>query len=418
MSEPDSQPDPGDLAVTTAGSADAAIPAVPDTPDGPVTDTPELPGPDTPEVPGPAAEWAGNRLLNSSVARQGGRLPVSAADEPTLFPALEDAYGLGRWRAWRRTEQGSSNMSWFVHTDAGVVVLRRSHNLKTAAGAEFEYALIEHLRGHGYPAPPVQHTRDGAIYAEVEGVLHMVMGLMPGQGYKTGGAALLKAAARGLGRYHSIVSELSVPGEPKRSSGLASLGQLGQENMYAAVDVVAPLLTVREGAALHENARFLAGRMEQLNVGLGGRQAELSSLVIHGSYGQSAVLVDGGRLTAVLDFDRSGQDLLGLDLVYALRSFCREVPARDGGVGIDRTRCTIFLREYRSQAPAAGPDLATLPEVFQAQRLIVVAKKCQNLLTKQAIVPRQPQDARSFALLLERECVRVHWFGNNSLISV
>lgn len=402
MNEPNSQPDPGDLAVITNGSNDAAVPAVPD----------------TPEMPVPDAERPGQRLLNSSVARQGGRLPASMVDEPALFPVLEAAYDLGHWRAWRRTDQGSSNMSWFVQTDAGAVVLRRSHNLKTAAGAEFEFALIDHLRGHGYPAPPVQRTRDGAIYAEVGGVLHMVMGLMPGRGYKTGDAALLAAAARGLGRYHSIVSELSVPGEPKRSSGLASIGQLGQENLYAAVDVVTPLLTAKEGAALHNDARFMARRMEQLNVGLGERQAQLTSLVIHGSYGQSALLVDGDRLTAVLDFDRSGQDLLGLDLVYALRSFCREVPSRAGGVGIDRDRCNVFLRQYRTQAPVAGPDLAALPEVFQAQRLIVVAKKCQNLLTKQAIAPRQSKDARSFALLLERERARVRWFGNHSLISL
>lgn len=147
--------------------------------------------------------------------------------------------------------------------------------------------------------------------------------------------------------------------------------------------------------------------MARLNVGLGKRQEELTSLVIHGSYGQSAVLVDGGRLTAVLDFDRSAQDLLGLDVAYAVRSFGRS------GVGIDRDRCRAFLHYYRSQAPLAEADLAAMPELFQAHRLIVIAKKCGNLLTKQAIVPRQPKDAAKFALLLERECARVRWLTDN-----
>lgn len=390
MTEPSFQAAPSDLAFITTGSSDGVLAAIADVADPAAAPTDRL------------------LLLRSSVARQGGRLPVTAVNEPALFPVLEEAYDLGRWRTWRRTDHGSSNMSWFVSTDAGEVVLRRSHNLKTVAGAEFECALLDHLRGHGYPAPPVQRTRDGAILVQVEGVLHMVMRLMPGRAYDAGDAAHLMAVARGLGRYHAIVSELTLPGYRERSSGLATLGQLGQEKLYAAVDVVEPLLDAEAGAALREDARYLADRMERLNVGLGERQKDLTSLVIHGSYGQSAVLVDEGRLTAVLDFDRSSQDLLGLDLAYALRSFCREGPIRRSGVGLDLDRCRTFLHHYRSHAPLAEADLATMPEVFQAQRLMVIVKKCDNLLTKQSLIPRQPKDAIKFAYVLEREraCVR------------
>lgn len=135
--------------------------------------------------------------------------------------------------------------------------------------------------------------------------------------------------------------------------------------------------------------------------------------MIHGSYGQSAVLVDGNKLTGVLDFDRSAHDLLALDLAYALRSFCREIPIRPSGPSVNVDLGRAFLHHYRSQAPLPDADLAALPEVFQAQRLIVVAKKCQNLLTKQAIVPRQSREALGFALLLQRECARLRWITHN-----
>jgi Ser/Thr protein kinase RdoA (MazF antagonist) len=348
-------------------------------------------------------------LLRRSVARQGGRLPLTAVDEPALFPVLEAAYGLGRWRDWRRTASGTSNLSWFVRTDAGEFVLRRSHNLKSVAGAEFECALIDHLRGHGFPAPPVQRTRDGAILVEVEGVLHMVMRLMPGGAYDPGNAGHLEAVAKGLGRYHSIVSELTMPGDRERSSSLASLGQQGQENLYAAVALVEPLLAADARTTLREHARFLADRMERLNVGLGERQKDLTFLLIHGSYGQSAVLVDDTGLTAVLDFDRSAEDLLGLDLAYALRSFCREGSVRHLGYGVHPDWCRTFLNHYRTRAPLADVDLAAMPDIFQAQRLIVIVKKSDNLLTKQAITPREPSDAIKFAMILEREFNRVQW---------
>lgn len=395
MTEPSTQPTRTDLPVVSTGAAEGVLAGLSGVADA------------------AAASAYGLLLPRSSVARQGGRLPVTPVDEPALFPVLEEAYGLGRWRAWQRTEKGMSNISWFVRTDAGEFVLRRSHNLKTVAGAEFECALIDLLRGHGFPAPPIQRTRDGAVQVQVDGVLHMVMRLMPGREYDHGDANQLKAAALGLARYHAIVSELTVPGGRERSSGLASIGQLGQEKLYAAVHVVEPLLAAGARAALRENARYLADRMERLNVGLGERQEDLTSLVIHGSYGQSAVLVDGDQLTAVLDFDRSVLDLLDLDVVYALRSFCREIPSRQSAEGIDLDRCRTFLRHYRSQAPWTEADLAAMPELFQVQRLIVIAKKCDNLLTKQSIVPRQPKDAVKFALLLERECARLRWLTNN-----
>ncbi|MGY1633619.1 phosphotransferase [Geodermatophilus sp. SYSU D01186] len=390
MTQASTDPPP---AVVTTGSVDQVLAAISDV-------TEPAPAPDD------------RLLLRSSVPRQGGRLPVEEVDERALVAVLQDVYDLGRWRSWRRTDKGASNISWFVSTDAGEVVLRRSHNLKTVAGAEFECALIDHLRGHGYPAPPVVRTRDGAILVQVDGVLHMVMRLMPGRGYDPADPAHLVAVARGLGRYHAIVSELTFS-ERERSSALASLGQQGQENLYAAVEVVAPLLAPEAGAALREDARFMAEQMELLNVELGERQEELTSLVAHGSFGQSAVLLDDDGLTAVLDFDRAGLDLLGLDLAYALKAFCRAGPIRRSGVGIDPDRCRLFLSHYRGQAPLADADLTAMPEVFRAQRLVKIVKKCDNLLTKQAMVAQQAKDAVKFAQVLERECARVRWLADN-----
>ncbi|TJY70460.1 hypothetical protein E4J89_07135 [Arthrobacter sp. CAU 1506] len=399
MTEPSFQPVPGRVAGSTGGSASdpASIGGVGNAPSGKAE---------------PGAGLTGRRLHNS-VPRQDWRL-TAAADEPLLFRVLEAAYDLGRWRVWHRAKRGTSNLSWFVSTDAGEVVLRRSHNLKTVAGAQFECSLIDHLRRHGYPAPPIQRSRDGAICVQVGGVLHTVMHLMPGHAFDPGNTDQLAAAAQGLARYHAIVSKLT-PAEQDRSSGLAALGHMGQEHLFAAIDVVSPLLDVNAGAEVQEEARYLAGRMEQLNIGLGQRQKDLTALAIHGSYGQSALLFDGGLLTGVLDFDRSAHDLLTLDLAYAVRSFCRQDPVGGPGDDIDKDLCRTFLRHYRSHTPLADTDLAALPEVFQAHRLIRIAKKCNNLLIKQVIAPRQPKDAHSFARLLKREGALVRWLTENPI---
>ena len=68
--------------------------------------------------------------------------------------------------------------------------------------------------------------------------------------------------------------------------------------------------------------------MSRLHDDLGERQDSLTSLVIHASYGRSALLFLGDNLGGVLDLDRSAHDLLGFDLAYALKAFCRSGPVR------------------------------------------------------------------------------------------
>jgi Ser/Thr protein kinase RdoA (MazF antagonist) len=347
------------------------------------------------------------------VHRQGGRASRDSVDEAAVMAAVQRAHVLGRWRSWRRTDLGASNVSWFVETDAGSVVLRRSHPLKTGAGARFECALIDVLRAHGYPAPAVQRTRDGGVLVEVDGVVHMVMHRLPGAGYDAGSPGHLAAAARGLARYHTIVSEFAVPTARNRSFALGRLGPGGRKVLSAAVEVVGPLLAADARAAVRDSARHLADQMERLADELDDRQDGLTTLVVHGSYGPTALLLTDDRLTGVLDFDRAETDLLGLDLAYALDAFCRPGPVRRTGTGLDPYLTREFLAHYRSQASVADADLRAVPALLRAQRLGKVLKKCDNVLTRQATAPQQQKDVTRFPRVLERECARVRWLTDN-----
>lgn len=362
--------------------------------------------------PGRPAGVPDEVLLTGSVHRQGGRGPRVGVDEPAMIAAVERAHALGTWRSWRRTDRGASNVSWFVETDAGSVVLRRSHPLKTAAGAQFECALIDVLRAHGFPAPDVQRTRDGSVLVEVEGVVHMVMRRLPGAGYDGGSPRHLAAAARGLARYHAICAEFAAPTAANPSFALARLGRDGPEVLSAAVETVAPLLEPDARTAARDSARYLAEEMARLTQQLGRCQHELTTVVVHGSYGPTALLLTDDRLTGVVDFDRAEIDLLGLDLAYALDAFCRRGPVRRTGIGLDPGLAREFLAHYRSQTPIADADLRAVPALLRAQRLGKVLKKCDNVLTRQAMAPQQ-QDVTRFPRVLERECARVRWLTDN-----
>ena len=359
------------------------------------------------------AECPEQVLRAGSPHRQGGRPPSPKRDDEEIIASLEGAYPLGRWRSWRRTDVGASNASWFLETDAGSFVLRRSHRLKTAAGARFECALLDLLCQRGFPAPEVQRTSDGDVLVELDGVIHMVMSRLPGSSFDGGSAMHRAVAARGLGRYHTIVSELAAPEGTNRSFALARLGPEGRASLAAAVETVCPRLDADARETLHSRAGYLAGEMVRVEEQLEDRQDVLSTVVVHGSYGPTALLLTDDRLTGVVDFDRAEVDLLGLDLAYALDAFCRPGAVRRMGIGLDQSLTREFLTHYRPEAPASDADLGAVPALFRAQRLGKVLKKCDNVLTTHALAPEQDKHVTNFPRVIERECARVRWLGDN-----
>ena len=98
---------------------------------------------ETPPAPEEAAgptetfEAAPDDRLRLPAGRSAGRPRSTRPDLAELQPVLEPAFGVGAWTSWTRTADGASNTSWFLDTDTGAYVLRRSHGLKSPEQAEF-----------------------------------------------------------------------------------------------------------------------------------------------------------------------------------------------------------------------------------------------------------------------------------------
>jgi ATP-binding cassette subfamily B protein len=352
-----------------------------------------------------------DQLRSPPMVRAHGRLPQDDVDLSQLIPLLERSFGFGRWRSWRRTPRGKSNATYFVDTqDAGPIVLRRSHAAKTVAAARFEATLLNHLGAQGYPAPPVLRATDDDVLVEAGGVVHMAFGLLPGGNYDPQSPVHLQQAAHGLARYHQAISSLSLLDVPAASPALAVVGEVGRLRIDGVVSLCGDHLDQDQRQRLLASATYLKDEMVLLAAELAEVSDELSLAVVHGSYGPSALLFDGGRLTGVVDFDRAAYDLLGFDLAYALKALCRTGADQPGyRVGMDSSRCRAFLAAYSQESALPPQEVAALPLFFRAQRLIKVVKKCDNLLAKQAVAPQRHNEALKLATLLEREEQRLRW---------
>lgn len=358
-------------------------------------------------------DTTGQELLRTSVLRDGGRAPRRAFDEVALLRRLEKEYELGDWLRWSPTVTGASNVSWFVETEHGDVVVRRSHDLKTVASARFEQALIDHLVFHGFPAPLVLPTRTGAGFFVHDGLVHMVMRRLPGGPYDRGSPAHLAEAAHGLGRFHALVADLPADQDAVRSSTLTVLSPAARRRVEAAYDVVEPLLADERRTDARRDVDRLVGDMATVHDQLGATLPALTYLITHGSYGPTSVLLTDDRLTGVLDFDRAAHDLLCLDLAYATWQFGSPSALRRKELGVDPRLVATFLGHYRTRMRVTEADLEAVPTSLLARRLVRVTKKAENLLHKHAGAPRNGDHADAFARMLSAEATQSRWLDQH-----
>ncbi len=355
----------------------------------------------------------GQELLRTSVLRDGGRTPRRAFDEVALLRRLEKEYDLGDWLRWSPTVLGASNVSWFVETEHGDVVVRRSHDLKTVQAARFEQALIDHLVSRGFPAPLVLPTRTGAGCLVVDGLVHMVMRRLPGSSYDRESPAHLAEAAHGLGRFHALVHDLPTDQDAATSSTLTVVSPAARRRVEAALAVVEPMLADERRTEARRDVDRLVSDMATIHDQLGAMLPELTYLITHGSYGPTSVLLTDDRLTGVLDLDRSAHDLLCLDLAYATWQFCSPSARRRKELGVDPELLAAFLAHYRTQVPVTTADLEAVPTSLLARRLVRLTKKSENLLHKHALAPRNADDADAFARMLSAEADRSRWLDQH-----
>lgn len=338
-----------------------------------------------------------------------------APRRPSRVLAVEEIrrhWDLGEWREWQRTPHGRTNVSHFVTTDRGRFVVRVSNGRKTEESMAWEFALLEHLVGRGYPAPRIVPTGEGRPWAWVGGSLCSVTERIPGDFPDTGNPVHRHEMMRALAWFHREARDLPEGARPPARSRVpilpAGAGLLAEVEMLVAELVSAPdLVRFRRSREALEPAFRASAALA------GG--AVLPDMITHGSFGYTAVLFEGDRLTGVLDFERAARELRALDLAYTLRALARSPGARgvpESGAtegSWDTIRLSELVAAYGALEPLTTAEVDRFPMVLRAQRLIKVANKAANLLAKHAAVTQGEKDGLKFIEMLELEAARVGW---------
>jgi homoserine kinase type II len=282
----------------------------------------------------------------------------------------------GAWalpRPWViRPAGGVNNTSAYVDTPGGSYVLRVYRNTADPERVGYEHALLRALQRVGLsfavPCPVATPAGETAVPVPPDGpgsrpALAALFPLLPGERPDAGDPAQVRAAGAALGELDGALARVAVaPG--RTSPPVVTLLQHPPGAPGDADPLQLDGLPLAPGQRAGLDA--LAGRLRETVPPLYGA---LPRQVIHWDFEPSNVLVAGGRVTAVLDFEFAAPDLRAIDLARGLHAWTRGALAD----GTAWEAIEAFAGGYRTRAPLApGEAGAVAPLLLLSQLAIFV----------------------------------------------
>jgi homoserine kinase type II len=273
---------------------------------------------------------------------------------------FQRAWGIsGPWRT-EPPARGTNNIVLHVETPAGDYVLRLYSNHADAGRLRFEHGVLTQLAEARLPfALPVPlPTVDGAYSVEVEsghgGALATLTAYIVGQPPDRDNLDQATAAGEALGRLTVALARLATPVDAiswRSSSDLAHCHPLVPDPPQAFAE-----LPVNDEARqrLISGYAWLIERIPDL-------YATLPQQLAHEDFDPSNVLMEGTRVTGVLDFEFCARDLRAMDLAVALTWW----PVERFGTSAEWAIIAAFVRGYARQMTLTDAEIEALPTLFR-----------------------------------------------------
>lgn len=274
-------------------------------------------------------------------------LPEAFAD---LLRVLARRYGIGTDVPVRRLTGGFANDVFRLDLDPAPVVLHLKSPPANGASIDWEHRLLADLYSRLPEALPPLPALDGSTWFWHRDRPAWLVAWAPGH---PAGPRDRKAVAVVLARLHAAsLKAVPRPGHDRLLS--LPLPPVGQ--FPAAFTPWLPILT----AARAELTAFI----EELTI----RRKPTSGLT-HNDIFEGNVLIDGGRVSALLDWEEATIDWLAWDVAGTLWPFCAD------GDRLDPVAVEEFLTAYRTAGgPLPSDEDELIKPLVRARRILEVLR--------------------------------------------
>jgi homoserine kinase type II len=272
-------------------------------------------------------------------------------------------YNLGEFRHCAHIKRGHVNEKWLLETEKGQHLLKRRHtSLCEPSLVRAQHALVQHLRGAGFPAPGLVRTRHRNTFLVHGGDVYELQEYVPGDPFDAANSVHRAASARMLGFYHNAVRGFSHQAlhRPTERYGSAALSQTVKRLLKSWRPSMIPEMKpqVQE---LEEHLQDLENRF----LGFG----QIPELVIHGDYHGANLVFQEHRIVGIVDYDLAHWCARAMEVAEAIIAFCTDAGLELKHIvypgALDLDAVNEFVAAYLDEALLAEAEIRALPDMIR-----------------------------------------------------
>jgi|SRR5450755_1595416 homoserine kinase type II len=259
-----------------------------------------------------------------------------AADELAEF--LSD-YDIGELLSYKGIAEGVENSNFLLHTSKGAYILTLYEKRVAVDDLPYFLSLMAHLAERGVPCPQPARNRTGAVYSRLADRPAAIINFLEGVWPRRPTAAHCAGVGDALARMHLAGRDFPL----FRNNPLSVAGWRPLYDLAAA----------RTDSVQTSLGDFIARELDHLEARW---PAELPVGVIHADLFPDNVFFLADRLSGLIDFPFSCNDILAYDVAICLNAWCFEA---DHSFNVTKARA--FFNAYGRERKLSEAEAAALP---------------------------------------------------------
>lgn len=259
-----------------------------------------------------------------------------SADELTAF--LED-YDIGELLSYKGIAEGVENSNFLLHTTKAAFILTLYEKRVAEDDLPYFLSLMAHLAARGVSCPQPARTRKGNVYSTLAGRPAAIINFLEGMWPRRPNAVHCAGVGQALAKMHLAGRDFPLARKnPLSVSGWRPLFKQAAE---------------RANDVQHGLFELLSNELDHLERCW---PRDLPEGVIHADLFPDNVFFLGDRLSGLIDFPFSCNDILAYDIAICLNAWCFET---DHSFNVTKARA--LLKAYTQERPLSLAEQDALP---------------------------------------------------------
>ena len=248
-------------------------------------------------------------------------------------------YDIGELLSYKGIAEGVENSNFLMHTSKGAYILTLYEKRVAEDDLPYFLSLMAHLAEHGVSCPQPAKNRSGAVYSTLAGRPAAIINFLEGMWPRRPNAAHCAGVGEALAKMHLAGSDFPL----FRANPLSVAGW---ETLFERAADRADSVQAGLRGFIGDELDYLETRWpDDLPVG-----------VIHADLFPDNVFFLGDKLSGLIDFPFSCNDILAYDVAICLNAWCFE---SDNSFNVTKARA--LLNAYGRTRPLSEAEQKALP---------------------------------------------------------